>query len=345
MRAIFGNRQFLALFFLLMALLPIVANPYLLYVANLILIYVILAVGLNILFGFAGQFTLANAAIFGIGAYATGLLETRLGLPYVIAAPGGAVIAMLMGTTITLPALRLSGVHLALSTLAFAMFTQWVLLHWNMVTSGGGGFPVPNLSLGPLPIGPDHAIYWLSWIVCLGLVAFAWCLLRSRIGRGFVAIRDGEIAAQMLGIDPIRYKALAFAISGLYAGIAGALYAPLLGYVSPEGFDLFQMVLQKSMIVIGGVGSVIGAVIGAIIIVIALEALREVQWTQEILFGCVLIGFVLFRPGGIAVFLQKLPGWGESVSSFNQAKLGSTTRDRSAEPRSPPIARAADMPQ
>jgi len=319
-RSAFGNRQFTALLFLAFAVVPWVANPYVLFVCNLALLYIILAVGLNILVGFAGQFALANAAMFGIGAYGTGLLEVRLGVPYALAAPGGALLAMLIGTAIVFPALRLSGIYLALSTLAFAMFSQWVLLHWNSVTYGGGGFRVPNLDLSPLPIGPDLAVYYLSWAVTVVLVVLAWSLVRSRIGRALVAIRDGEIAAQSLGIDLLGYKALAFAVSALYAGIAGALYAPLLGYISPEGFDLFQMIIQKSMIVVGGMGSIVGSVIGAVVMVAVLELLREFKSTQEIVFGSILIAFVLFRPRGIVTWLNRLPGWGEPLSAFDRRR-------------------------
>jgi branched-chain amino acid transport system permease protein len=322
-RAVLGNRSFLALLFAAFAIVPWVANPYILYIANLALLYIILAVGLNILVGYAGQFALANAAMFGIGAYGTSLLQVRLGVPYGLAAPGGAVLAMLIGTAMAFPALRLSGVYLGLSTLSFALLTQWVLLHWQSVTFGAGGFPVPQLDLAALGVGPDLGIFYLSWLVALALVVFAWSLLRSRIGRCLVAIRDGEVAAQSLGISLLRYKALAFAISGFYAGAAGALYAPLLGYISPEGFDLFQMIIQKSMIVVGGMGSIMGSVIGAVAMVGLLEVLREFKSTQEIVFGGILIAFVLFRPRGIVALFGRLPGWEEPLSSFDPARLPS----------------------
>jgi len=339
MRLVFGNRQFLVLLFAALAAVPWVANPYILYICNLTLLYIILAIGLNILVGFAGQFALANAAMFGIGAYGAGLLQVKLGVPYYLAAPGGALLAMVIGTAITFPALRLSGVYLGLSTLAFALFTQWVLLHWNSVTFGGGGFPSPHLDLSPLPVGPDMGIYYLSWIVTIVLVVFAWWLVRSRIGRSFVAVRDGEIAAQSLGIDLLRYKALAFAISGFYAGTAGALYAPLLGYVAPEGFDLFQMIIQKSMIVVGGMGSIMGSVIGAAIMMFVLEVLREFKSTQEIVFGGVLIAFVMFRPRGIVTLLQRLSGWEEPLSSFDPRRFAGIASP--AEPMEPEPAAAS----
>lgn len=329
MSLLLGSRSFVALLFAALAVVPWVANPYHLYIGNLVLLYVILAIGLNILVGYAGQFALANAAMFGIGAYGAGLLQVKLGLPYVVAAPGGALLAMMIGTVMAFPALRLSGVYLGLSTLAFALLTQWVLLHWRSVTFGAGGFPVPQLDLRPLPIGPDLAIYYLSWLVSLALLILAWLMLRSRIGRALVAVRDGEIGAQSLGIDLLRYKALAFAVSGFYAGVAGALYAPLLGYISPESFDLFQMIIHKSMIVVGGMGSLIGSVLGATVMVGLLEFLREFKSTQEIVFGGILIGFVLFRPRGLVTLFQRLPGWEEPLSAIDReryARLAAAAR-------------------
>jgi branched-chain amino acid transport system permease protein len=150
--------------------------------------------------------------------------------------------------------------------------------------------------------------------------------MRSRIGRAFVAVRDGEIAAQSLGVDLLRYKALAFAISGFYAGIAGGLYSAMLNFVSPEGYDLFQMVIQKAMIIVGGLGSIVGSVLGAGTLVFILEALRKVKGIQEIAFGAILVGFILFMPGGIIGFLKaRVRGWEEPLR-----------RARPGEP--PPIA-------
>jgi branched-chain amino acid transport system permease protein len=127
-------------------------------------------------------------------------------------------------------------------------------------------------------------------------------------------MRDGEIAAQALGVDLLRYKAMAFALSGFYAGTAGALYCAVLDYVAPEGFDLFQMVLHKAMIVVGGLGSVVGSVIGAALLVSLLEVLREFKATQEIVFGALLLAFVLFQPRGLVDLLKRrVPGWAEPL--------------------------------
>jgi branched-chain amino acid transport system permease protein len=144
--------------------------------------------------------------------------------------------------------------------------------------------------------------------------------MRSRIGRAFVAMRDGEIAAQSLGIDLFAYKAMAFALSSFYAGVAGALYSGLLGYMSPEGFDLFQMIIQQAMIVVGGLGSVVGSVLGAALLVYIMEFLREFKSTQEIVFGALLVGFMVFQPDGLVVFMKRwLPGWEEPLHLAERA--------------------------
>src|SRR5262252_5368325 len=313
-RALVGHRSFLTLLFGALLVLPAFANQYTLFVGNLMLLYIILALGLNMLVGFAGQLAFANAAIYGIGAYGTALLEVHLGWSFWIAAPIGAVLAMVIGTLLAFPALRLSGIFLALATLAFAQATQWVLWHWESVTFGAGGFRAPVPQFGWIPIKPDYGVYLVSWAVTLLLLLFTWRIMRSRIGRAFVAMRDGEIAAQALGIDLLTYKATAFALSSFYAGVAGALYSGLLGFVSPEGFDLFQMIIQKAMIVVGGLGSVVGSVLGASLLVYVMEVLREFKSTQEIVFGALLITFMVFQPNGLVVFMKRwLPGWEEPL--------------------------------
>jgi branched-chain amino acid transport system permease protein len=310
----FSRRNVLLALLALAIVLPPFANFYHLFVANLVVIYVLLAIGLNILVGYAGQLAFANAAMFGIGAYATGLLQVKLGWSFWLAFPTGALIATAVGLAISLPALRLSGLYLALSTLAFAQATQWVFLHWERVTFGAGGFKTPPISFAPLPIEKPIGLYYLSLLLAVGLFVFAQNLVASRVGRAFVAVRDGEVAAESLGIDLLRYKALAFGISGFYAGVAGGLYSALLNFVAPEGFDLFQMVLQKAMIVVGGLGSIVGAVLGAGTIIILLEALRAFKGLQEIVFGGLLVVFVLFMRGGmVAVIKRYVRGWEEPL--------------------------------
>jgi len=310
--ALAGRRNVLVLVGLALVVLPALANPYILYVANIALIYVILAVGLNLLLGYAGQFAFANAALFGIGAYATGLLQVRVGLPFWIAFPAAVAITTLIGLVVALPALRLSGLYLALVTLAFAQFTQWLMLNWERVTFGAGGFKVPPLTFGSL--APALGLYYLSLVLAGLLVAGAWNAVRSGIGRALVAVRDSEVAAEALAIDLARYKTIAFSISALYAGVAGGLYSAILSFVAPEGFDLFQMVVQFSMVVVGGLGSVWGSVLGAGLLVGLQEALRAFKGGQEIAFGLVLMACIVFLPDGIiSLVKRRARGWEEPL--------------------------------
>ena len=332
--ALFGRRNVMLAMLVFAAVAPAFLNAYYLFVANTILIYVLLAIGLNILVGYTGQLAFANAAMFGIGAYGTGLLQVHFGWPFWLAFPSGALIATAVGLAISLPALRLRGLYLALSTLAFAQFTQWVFLNWEAVTFGAGGFKTPPISFAPLPISKPFGLYYLSLVLVLVLFVLAQNLVQSRIGRAFVAVRDSDIAAESLGIDLLRYKALAFGISGFYAGIAGGLYSAMLNFVSPEGYDLFQMVIQKAMIVVGGLGSVAGSVLGAGSLVFILEALRKVKGAQEIVFGAILVGFILFMPGGIIGFLKdKVRGWEEPLHRARRGKLPLLSTTTAAESR------------
>jgi branched-chain amino acid transport system permease protein len=309
-----SRRVVVAVVVLVLLVLPWTANPYLLYVANTALIYVILAVGLNILLGYAGQFAFANAALFGIGAYATGLLQVRAGLPFWAAFVGGVLFTTLIGVLVALPALRLSGLYLALATMAFAQLTQWVMLNVEKLTFGAGGFKVPPLTFTPLPLTNAQGVYYLSLVMALVLVTAAWNTVPSGLRRALVAVRDSEVAAEALSIDLARYKTIAFGMSALYAGVAGGLYSATLNFVAPEGFDLFQMVVHFSMVVVGGLGSVWGAALGAGALVGVQEALRAFKGGQEIAFGLLLMVCIIFLPDGLISILKRhLRGWDEPL--------------------------------
>jgi branched-chain amino acid transport system permease protein len=299
-------------FFFIIPLLGI--NQFHLYVATLVLIYIILTLGLNVLVGYAGQLAFASAAMFGIGAYVAGLLIKHLGISYWLAAPSGVIAAMAVGTVLALPALRLSGIYLALATLAFAQCTLWVMMHWISVTYGASGFTIGSVSFWPLPINSDHGMYYLCWICCVALLLLARNLIQSRIGRAFVALRDHEIAAQSLGIHLLKYKALAFALSGFYAGVAGVLFAGLLTFIGPESFGLQQMVLQLAAMVMGGTATVAGSVLGGFLIVFIQELVREFKFSIEIAFGALLALFVIVRPAGIIDLIRLVrPNWREKL--------------------------------
>jgi branched-chain amino acid transport system permease protein len=292
-----------------LAVLPAVANPYLLFIGNQLCIYVILSIGLNLLVGYAGQLAFAQAALFGIGAYGAGLAQVRLGFPVVLAIPAGIALATAIGVVIALPALRLSGHYLALATLAFAEFTTWVFEHWDSVTYGGGGFRVPA---HPVFLSADLQAYYAALLCAAAVTTLAWRIVQSRIGRAMIAVRDGEVAAESLGVNLLGTKAIAFGLSAACAGIAGGLQTMMLSFVSPESYDLTQMVLEQAMIVVGGLGSIAGSVLGAAILMGLQEGLRAFQSAQEIAFGGLLLGVVVLAPRGLAGFLARhAPGWRE----------------------------------
>ena len=297
-----------------LVVLPFLLNPYLVFVISSIFIYSILALGLNLLLGYAGQFAFANAAFFGIGAYATALLKLHAGVSFWIGLPLAGVITAAIGILVGLPALRLSGLYLAMATLAFAQLVQWGLIHWPSVTFGAGGTKVPPPGFGPSPFSYETNVYLLSLCLASLAVVVTWNIVRSRVGRAFVAIRDGEVAAQALSIDLARWKTTAFGLSAFYAGIAGGLHSALLGFVAPEGYDLFQMVTHFAMVVIGGLGSVTGSVLGAALLTVLPEVLRTVKSIQEIVFGAILMVCIIFLPDGLYGFVRRrLPAWRETV--------------------------------
>lgn len=192
--------------------------------------------------------------------------------------------------------------------------SRWVFNNLEWLTFGATGFTVPRLNFSPLPLSSTYGIYCLTLLTTIVLTVVAWSVVHSRVGRALVAMRDNEIAASALGVDLLRYKILAFAMSGFYAGIAGGLFCGLLNYVAPESFDLFQMVLQKAMVIVGGVGSIAGSILGAVLLVVLMEVLREFKSLQEIAFGSVLLVFVLFMPLGVASLARRhWPGWREDL--------------------------------
>lgn len=288
----------------LVAIFGMQLNPYMIFILTRILIFMILALGLNILMGYAGQLAFSHAALFGIGAYVTGVLQVRLGVSFPVAFLAAVILTTMIGSLFVLPALRLSGIHLAISTLALAQAVQWVLVNWSSVTYGAGGFATPALELG-MGLDKYQSILLLTVVIVAALTILTDNMLRSSFGRRFVAIRDNPIAAASMGVDVTRVKTIAFALSAAYAGVAGALFSSLLGFVSPESFNLDQMVMMQIMVVVGGLSSILGSLIGPIFVVLLIELLRDTRGILEILFGAVLIGFVLYQPLGMAALVGR----------------------------------------
>jgi branched-chain amino acid transport system permease protein len=284
---------------------PFVVNPYLRFVLTLFFIYAVVALGLNVLLGYAGQFAFANAAFFGWGAYTSTLLQVKAGLPFVVALPAGALVTAAVGAVVGLPALRLRGLYLAIVTLAFGEVTYWAMVHWTF-TGGASGLKAPAPNFAALGIAPGLGVYYVALGVAIALYVATWGLVHSRVGRAFVAVRDFEIAAQALSVNVTAVKTAAFVLSAFYAGLAGGLHGAALGFVAPESYDLFQMVLQFCMVVVGGLGSVVGSALGAGLVLGLREALRAAVGTQEILFGALLMTCIVFLPRGLGSLLR----WG-----------------------------------
>ncbi|HYK98815.1 MAG TPA: branched-chain amino acid ABC transporter permease [Candidatus Acidoferrales bacterium] len=292
-------------------LIPGVAPGYVLYLVSLGLIYAIVAIGLGILIGHTGQISLGHAGFFAIGAYASALLTLRLGLPFVVALLLAGAITAAIGFLLGLPALRLSGPYLAVATLGFGLAIPQLVVwqrSWTGGSSGLHGLPLASLPLGPLTVvfRTDQDYYYLAAAVLIVLTIFARNVVASHTGRAFAAIRDSEIAARAMGVDLVRYKTTAFALSALYAGIAGSLYAHLLHGISPEDFTVLLSVDFLTMIVLGGLGSVGGALSGALLLTFLQNALTRLPVVHDfknlyiVVLGAVLILTIAFLPRGLA---------------------------------------------
>lgn len=295
------------------ALVPFLAAPLVISgnyhygVAHQALIYVVLATGYNILLGFTGMVSLGHVALFAIGAYTSAILQTSLDWPFLACLIAAAVVTGAFGTAIAIPALRIKGHYLTLLTLALGEVIRLLIRNFDWLThgsSGIGGISRPTIFGVPFRTAPD--LYWLLLFIAAAGVLFAWRLERSRFGRAFKAIRDSEIGAEVIGIDTNRMKVLSFAISAVYAGIAGSLYAHTLRFVSPEFFSLGLTITLLAMILIGGRGLILGPVIGATMLTIAPEALRFAKEYYLIGFGLVIWLSTLYLPDGLAGSLGRL---------------------------------------
>ena len=294
-------------------------GDYLLYVLNLAGIAVIVALGLNLLTGSAGLVSLGQAAFLAIGAYTAGLLSTRLGLPFWLVIPLAAGLTALVGALVGLPALRMKGVYLALATLAAQFIVEHLIVSWESLTGGPNGLAVAHPALGAFPLDTHVRFYYLIAGFAVLLSFGVANIMRSRIGRALVAIRDSDLAAQAMGVNLAKYKTLAFAISAGYAGVAGALYAFCLGYIGPDHFTIFLSVEYIVTIIVGGLGTILGSILGGIFVTLLPEGLRLLEGAlkeafprmlfpdvKNITLGAVLILVILFEPQGLAGRWRKI---------------------------------------
>jgi branched-chain amino acid transport system permease protein len=308
-------RRLLGAFLVLLALLPAVASGYWLDVINRIGIAVIGALGLNILTGFTGQISLGNAAFLAVGAYSTAALAGRFGLPFPLVIPLSGLVAALVGMVFGMPSLRLKGLYLAMATLAAHFIVEFAAVHWESVTGGVNGISIAPPRLFSVALDSDRSLFYLIAPVAIGLVFFARNLFRTKVGKAFVAIRDQDISAEVMGVNVFKHKLMSFAVSSFYVGVAGSLLAYQARIISPENFPLAVGIDYLGMIIIGGLGSLLGSILGAIFITLLPEVLRLlsgaasgafpnlVQLFASIkmgVFGLAIVLFLIFEPDGLA---------------------------------------------
>jgi branched-chain amino acid transport system permease protein len=293
-----------AVLLLAVCALPFLVSNYRTFQLTLVLVYAIALLGLNILTGYNGQISLGHGAFYAIGAYVAAILMDKFGVPYYLTVPVAGVVCLGVGFLFGLPALRLEGLYLALATFGLGVSMPQVLKdkhieHW---TGGVQGIVIikPDPPFG-LPINQDQWLYYFTLAVLLVMFLLGWNLLRGRVGRSLIAIRDQPIAAAAMGVNNALYKSLAFGVSAMYTGVAGALGAIAVQFVAPDSFTIFLSITFLIGIVIGGLASISGAIYGALFIQfvpnIADQISKAAPWA---IYGVFMIGFMYLMPVGVA---------------------------------------------
>ena len=303
---------------LFIVIVPLTLGDYYISILNLILIAVVGALGLNILVGYTGQISIGHGAFMSVGAYTAANLVVHLNAPFWITIPAGGIMAALIGAVVGIPSLRIKGIYLAIATLAAQLIIEWTINHVPAISGGvQASIQVPRPSLFGTPLETPAQLYlFLMGFVVLAIIATS-NLVRSRIGRAFIAIRDQDIAAEIIGINIFRYKLWAFAISSVYAGVTGVLYTYFLGIANYEQFQLTVSIDYLAMIIIGGLGSILGSILGAIFVTLLpiltrwfLEDYGGLFLAQQdlqnaipnlrlTLFGVLIIFFLVVEPEGL----------------------------------------------
>ncbi|MDT7834617.1 branched-chain amino acid ABC transporter permease [Aquabacterium sp. OR-4] len=298
---------------------PLWAGDYALSQLSFMLVYAIAGLGLMVLSGYTGLASIGHAAFLGVGAYTEAVLAAR-GWPFPVSMAFAALLSAAVGVVVGLPALRVKGIYLSIATLSFGFIVEEVLARWESVTKGNAGLSVVKPQFFGLDLGSSTAFYFIALGTCAVVTLGVMNLLRSSTGRAFIAIRDSEISAQSMGIHLAGYKTLSFALSAAIVGLAGALYAHKLSFISPDQFGIAQSIDLLLLVVVGGLGSVHGAFFGAVFLIampqgIAVAkdwlppAIGQATGLQAVVYGLVLMGFVLFEPMGLYGRWLKVRTW------------------------------------
>ena len=303
-------------FLILLFTAPLYFNNYWLGVFNLIGITLIAAVGLNILVGYCGQLSIGHAGFIAVGAYTSAILTNRLEMPFLVGLIGAGLLSGLVGLLFGLPSVRVKGFYLAITTIAAQFIIIWVINHWGL-TGGGNLITAPYPSIFGLEFRAESSQFYLIIGIAVLGVFFAKNLTRTKVGRAFIAIRDNDLAAEVMGVNLLYYKLLAFFIGCFFAGIAGALYAHWLGSLNAEQFSFTESILYVGMIIIGGLGTNIGPIFGVVFIRVLQQVLtiQLVPFLEKsvtvlpsgfatgitpMLFGLVIVLFLILEPRGLA---------------------------------------------
>lgn len=305
----------------LFLLYPLLAPNYYISLATLAGIAAIGAIGLNILTGFTGQISIGVGAFLGVGAYTSAVLTTNLGIPFWIALPISGLMTAAIGALFGIPSLRLKGLYLAMATLAAQVIILFVINRWDSLTGGTAGLVVDRPSIGSFYFNSELSYYYLMIIFLIVTTVFTLNLFRSRVGRALVAVRDRDLAAEVMGINLFKYKIIAFAVSSFFVGISGGLMGHYTLVISPEYFGIDISIQYLAMILIGGLGSVMGSIYGAVFITLLPVLLRGLinlftnsfpslsglfAGANELIFGTIIILFLIYEPEGIAKMWRNL---------------------------------------
>ena len=303
----------------LLVLFPFMASEYWMYLACLVGINVASATGLNILTGYTGLVSMGQAAFMGMGAYTVAIAEQHWGTPFLLNLLLGGVVAMLGGLVVGIPSLRVKGLYLAIATIAASFITHFIFAN-SAITGGTRGLNVPPAQIAGVTLDTSFKLYWVIMPIMLLMLLGAANLFRTRIGRAFIAIRDRDISAEVLGIPLLQYKLLSFGLSSFYAGVAGGLWAYFFRVVTPESFPLLMSIFFLAAIIVGGMGSILGGILGTVFMTMVPEVLKLIfdllpngsEFTaflspvRTIVFGVLIIGFLVFEPHGLAEVWRRI---------------------------------------
>ena len=294
---------------LLVALPLAVSNNYVLSILVFIGIHTILALGLNMLMGYAGQISLGHAAFYGVGAYTTAILTTTLKWSPWLGMIGAVLVTGLVAYLIGTPTLKLRGHYLAMATLGFGVIVKIVFAQWTSLTGGTSGITgLPPLSIRGVELVDDRQYYYLVWFFVILLIWLSYNIVESRVGRALRAVHTSEIAATSVGVDTAKYKIQVFVLSGMYCGLAGALYAHYVRFVNPDPFGFMFSIELVVMVVIGGMASIWGAIAGAGTITLLSQVLRPFEDYEVLAFGLILVLVMIYMPAGLTRTSVELVG-------------------------------------